>query len=307
MFDIIIVGGGPAGLTAAIYALRARKSVCLIERMSVGGQVGLTNKIENYPGFESISGFELAEKMFQQATNFGLKTVFAEITNYELEGEIKKITTHDGVFEAKAVILAMGAVARTLDIASEKEFAGRGVSYCATCDGNFYKDKTVAVVGGGNSSLSAVLYLANIAKKVYLVHRREIFRAEEVQVQKVMSLTKGENAKVEFIPNSAIIDLDGNQKVEKMTVENLQNNSKNEYNIGAVFVAIGRRPDTGYLQGIITMNDGGYIITDENMKTNIEGVYAAGDVREKGLKQIVTACSDGAIAATEIVSYLNKK
>ena len=307
MYDVLIVGGGPAGLTAAIYALRARKSVLLFEKLGPGGQVALTNKIENYPGFESITGPDLAMKMFDQAEKLGMEVVFADVTNYELEGDVKKIITPDGVYEGRAIVLALGATARQLDLQSEREFAGRGVSYCATCDGNFYKDKIVAVVGGGNSSLSAVLYLANIAKKVYLVHRRDTFNAEAVQVQKMYSLTEGENAKVTFLPDSVIKDLEGSGKVEKMIIENQKTKEISEFDIDGVFVAIGRRPDTGFLNGKINLDQGGQIITDENMQTNVAGVYAAGDVRSGSLKQIVTACSDGAIAASRIIAYLNKR
>lgn len=307
MYDIIIVGGGPAGMTAAIYALRARKKVLMIEKLVVGGQVAITSLIENYPGFESITGQDLSEKMFAQANKYGLETVYADVVDYDLNGEIKKVVTHEGTYEGKSVILALGASARTLDVASEKEFAGRGISYCASCDGNFYKDKVVAVVGGGNSSLGAVLYLVNLAKKVYLIHRRETFKAEEVQIQKVMNLTKEKDAKVEFIPNATIQDLEGNGKVESMIVEDLKTGATKEIAIDGVFVAIGRRPDTGFLQGMINLDEGGHIITDENMKTNIDGVYAAGDVRSGSLKQIVTAAADGAIAASRIVAYLNQR
>ena len=307
MYDIIIVGGGPAGMTAAIYALRARKKVLMIEKLVVGGQVAITSLIENYPGFESITGQDLSEKMFAQANKYGLETVYADVIDYDLKGETKKVVTHEGTYEGKSVILALGASARTLDVDSEKEFAGRGISYCASCDGNFYKDKVVAVVGGGNSSLGAVLYLVNLAKKVYLIHRRETFKAEEVQIQKVMTLTKGDNAKVEFIPNATIQDLEGNGKVESMIVEDLKTGATKEIAIDGVFVAIGRRPDTGFLQGMINLDEGGHIITDENMKTNIDGVYAAGDVRSGSLKQIVTAAADGAIAASRIIAYLNQR
>ena len=307
MYDIIIVGGGPAGMTAAIYALRARKKVLMIEKLVVGGQVAITSLIENYPGFESITGQDLSEKMFAQANKYGLETVYADVVDYDLKGETKKVVTHEGTYEGKSVILALGASARTLDVASEKEFAGRGISYCASCDGNFYKDKVVAVVGGGNSSLGAVLYLVNLAKKVYLIHRRETFKAEEVQIQKVMNLTKEKDAKVEFIPNATIQDLEGNGKVESMIVEDLKTGATKEIAIDGVFVAIGRRPDTGFLQGMINLDEGGHIITDENMKTNIDGVYAAGDVRSGSLKQIVTAAADGAIAASRIVAYLNQR
>lgn len=306
MYDIIIVGGGPAGLTAAIYALRARKTVLMIEKLVIGGQVALTTNIENYPGFEAISGMDLASKMFAQAEKYGLETVYDDVVDYDITGETKKVITPNAVYEGKTVILALGASARQLDIQSEKEFAGRGVSYCATCDGNFYKNKIVTVVGGGNSSLSAVLYLSNLASKIYLVHRRETFRAEEVEIQKVMSLTKGENPKVVFLPDSKIQDLEGNGKVESMIIENLKTGETQEFATDGIFVAIGRRPDTNFLQGTIDLDDGGYIITDANMQTKIKGVYAVGDVRSGSLKQIVSAASDGAIAATKIIEYLNK-
>lgn len=306
MYDIIIVGGGPAGLTAAIYALRARKTVLMIEKLVIGGQVALTTNIENYPGFEAISGMDLASKMFAQAEKYGLETVYDDVVDYDITGETKKVITPNAVYEGKTVILALGASARQLDIQSEKEFAGRGVSYCATCDGNFYKNKIVTVVGGGNSSLSAVLYLSNLASKIYLVHRRETFRAEEVEIQKVMSLTKGENPKVVFLPDSKIQDLEGNGKVESMIIENLKTGETQEFATDGIFVAIGRRPDTNFLQGTIDLDDSGYIITDANMQTKIKGVYAVGDVRSGSLKQIVSAASDGAIAATKIIEYLNK-
>lgn len=307
MYDIIIIGGGPAGLTASIYALRAKKSVLLIERMMVGGQVALTQHIENYPGFEMISGEELAMKMFNQAEKFGLKTVFTDVLDYDITGDIKKVKTAEGVFESKAIILAMGAVARQLDIASEKKFMGRGVSYCVTCDGNFYRDKVVAVVGGGNSSICEALYLANIAKKVYLIHRRDKFRAEDVQICKVNDLAKSSCSKIEILVNTVVQEIKGDSKVNGIVIRNVVDKTTKEIALDGVFVAIGRKPDTAILDGIIKLDESGYVLTDEDMKTNIEGVYSAGDVRKKGLKQIVTACSDGAISATEIVQWLNKK
>ena len=306
MYDIIIVGGGPAGLTASIYALRARKSVLLVEKMVIGGQVTQTDNIENYPGFESISGPELSMKMYEQAEKLGLKTVYSDVKSMQLEGDIKKVETFDGVFEAKAVILAMGAVARNLDIDSEREFRGKGVSYCATCDGNFYKNKVVAVVGGGNSSVGEALYLSNIASKVYLIHRREEFRAEKVVMQKVNEIAQT-TGKIEIITNSVVKDIEGNGKVESIILTNLAEKTENEIAVDGVFVAIGRKPDTGLLEGVIELDASGYIITDEEMKTNVKGVFAAGDVRKKGLKQIVTACSDGAIAGTEAIEMLNKR
>ena len=306
MYDIIIVGGGPAGLTAAIYALRARRSVLLVEKMVIGGQVTQTDNIENYPGFESISGPELSMKMYEQAEKLGLKTVYSDVKSMSLEGDVKKIETFDGAFESKAVILAMGAVARSLDIDSEREFRGKGVSYCATCDGNFYKNKVVAVVGGGNSSVGEALYLSNLASKVYLIHRREEFRAEKVVMQKVNEIAET-TGKIEIITNTVVKDIEGNGKVESIILTNLAEKTEKEIPVDGVFVAIGRKPDTALLEGVVELDPSGYIITNEEMYTNVKGVFAAGDVRKKGLKQIVTACSDGAIAATEAVEYINKK
>ena len=306
MYDIIIVGGGPAGLTAAIYALRARRSVLLVEKMVIGGQVTQTDNIENYPGFESISGPELSMKMYEQAEKLGLKTVYSDVKSMSLEGDVKKVETFDGAFESKAVILAMGAVARSLDIDSEREFRGKGVSYCATCDGNFYKNKVVAVVGGGNSSVGEALYLSNLASKVYLIHRREEFRAEKVVMQKVNEIAET-TGKIEIITNTVVKDIEGNGKVESIILTNLAEKTEKEIPVDGVFVAIGRKPDTALLEGVVELDPSGYIITNEEMCTNVKGVFAAGDVRKKGLKQIVTACSDGAIAATEAVEYINKK
>lgn len=306
MYDIIIVGGGPAGLTAAIYALRARRSVLLVEKMVIGGQVTQTDNIENYPGFESISGPELSMKMYEQAEKLGLKTVYSDVKSMSLEGDVKKVETFDGAFESKAVILAMGAVARSLDIDSEREFRGKGVSYCATCDGNFYKNKVVAVVGGGNSSVGEALYLSNLASKVYLIHRREEFRAEKVVMQKVNEIAET-TGKIEIITNTVVKDIEGNGKVESIILTNLAEKTEKEIPVDGIFVAIGRKPDTALLEGVVELDPSGYIITNEEMYTNVKGVFAAGDVRKKGLKQIVTACSDGAIAATEAVEYINKK
>ena len=306
MYDIIIVGGGPAGLTAAIYALRARRSVLLVEKMVIGGQVTQTDNIENYPGFESISGPELSMKMYDQAEKLGLKTVYSDVKSMKLEDDVKIVETFDGTFESKAVILAMGAVARSLDIDSEREFRGKGVSYCATCDGNFYKNKVVAVVGGGNSSVGEALYLSNIASKVYLIHRREEFRAEEVVMQKVNEIAET-TGKIEIVTNTVVKDIEGNGKVESLILTNLAEKTEKEIPVDGVFVAIGRKPDTGLLEGVVDLDESGYIITDEEMYTNVKGVFAAGDVRKKGLKQIVTACSDGAIAATEAIEYINKR
>jgi len=307
MVDLIIIGGGPAGLSASIYALRAKKSVLLIERMGLGGQVAMTTSIENYPGFELISGVELAEKMFSQAEKLGLKTVFTDVLEYDITGEIKRVKTHDGVFESKAILLCLGATARQLDVKNEKKFAGRGISYCATCDGNFYKGKTVAVVGGGDCSIDETLYLSNIVDKIYLIHRGNKFKNEDVDFQEIVNMSKKENPKVEILTNTIIQEIKGENKVEGIIVKNLLDKTEREINLNGIFVAVGRKPDTSLLNEVVDLDENGYILTDENMKTNIAGVYAAGDVRKKLLKQIVTACADGAIAVASMIPYLNSK
>ncbi len=304
MYDIIVIGGGPAGLTTAIYALRAKKKVLLIERYSPGGQVAQTGKIENYPGFKSIDGMELASLMFDQALSLGLETVFSDVLDYELLGKIKKVKTYDGEFEGKTIVLAIGAVARQLDVENEKKFIGRGVSYCATCDGNFFKDKEVAVVGGGNTSFEDCLYLSDIVKKIYLIHRRDEFRGDRHTLEKLYKLERDD--KIEFVLNSTIKELNGDTKLESIVVENKMDKTTREIKVDGLFVAIGRRPDTTLLQEKISIDENGYIITDENMQTNIDGVYAVGDVRKKRLRQIVTACSDGAIASVDIIDYISK-
>ena len=304
MYDIIIIGGGPAGLTASIYALHAKKSVLLIERYAPGGQVAQTGKIENYPGFKSIDGLELSNLMFEQASDLGLETIYTDVIKYDLLGKVKKVETYDGTFECKAVVLALGAVARQLDVENEKKFIGKGISYCATCDGNFFKDKNVAVVGGGNTSFEDCLYLADIVNKIYLIHRRDEFRGDKHTLLKLKEFEKV--GKIEFVLNSVVKALNGEDKLISVVVENKIDKTLREIFVDGLFVAIGRRPDTSLIQDIITLDENGYIITDENMRTNIDGVYAVGDVRQKRLRQIVTACSDGAISAVDIIDYISK-
>ena len=304
MYDIIIIGGGPAGLTASIYALRAKKSVLLIERYAPGGQVAQTGKIENYPGFKSIDGLELSNLMFEQVSDLGLETIYTDVIKYDLLGKVKKVETYDGTFECKAVVLALGAVARQLDVENEKKFIGKGISYCATCDGNFFKDKNVAVVGGGNTSFEDCLYLADIVNKIYLIHRRDEFRGDKHTLLKLKEFEKV--GKIEFVLNSVVKVLNGEDKLTSVVVENKIDKTLREIPVDGLFVAIGRRPDTSLIQDIITLDENGYIITDENMRTNIDGVYAVGDVRQKRLRQIVTACSDGAISAVDIIDYISK-
>ena len=299
VYDIIIVGGGPAGLTAAIYALMAKKSVLLLERLLPGGQVSQVLKIKNFPGFESVDGLTLAERMFSQAEGLGLETRYADVLEYSLEGEIKTLITTDGNFSSKCVILSLGAVAKELNVKDEKKFVGRGLSYCATCDGNFFAGKTVAIVGGDNSMVEDALYLAGVAKRVYVIHRHSKLEATPA----LEALEKSE--KVVFLTNSQVTQLIGEVSLEKIEVQNKVTKEKSLLEIDGLFVALGKRPDTSLLKSV-KLDENGYILTDENMHTNIDGVYAAGDIRRKKLRQIVTACADGAIAGTEAIEYLSR-
>ncbi len=295
MYDIIIIGGGPAGLTAGIYAAEANKKVLILEKMWAGGQTANINNITNYPGFESVNGYELTEKMKNQAKNAGAEFKKEEVVFCNLLGETKIVKTHKAEYCAKCVIIACGAYAKPLDLKNEKEFLGRGVSYCATCDGSFFKDKTVAVVGGGNSSMDDCIYLSNLANKIYLIHRRDVFTASEKLLNKVKVLEE-EGEKIQKITNSVVTELVGNEKLEKIKVLNKSTNQENYINVDGLFVAIGRKPDTEIFLGQVELDEKGFIKTNENMETNIPNVYAVGDVRVTPLRQIVTACSDGAVA-----------
>ena len=299
MYDIIIIGGGPAGLTAGIYAGQAGKKTLILEKVLAGGQTAQINNITNYPGFLSVNGYELSESMKQQAVNSGVEFKREEVVSATLNGEIKTIKTHKGEYTAKNVIIATGAFARELEVEGEKKYLGKGLSYCATCDGNFFKDKIVAVVGGGNSSMDDCIYLSNIAKKVYLIHRRDEFRSSENMTNKVKALAIDGN--VEIITNSVITKINGNEVLESVDIFNKQDGTTKTLNVDGLFVAIGRKPDTEIFAGDLELNDGGYIKTDERMRTSIKNVYAVGDVRNTPLKQIVTACSDGAIAVNTII------
>lgn len=305
MYDSIIIGAGPAGLTASIYALRARKKVLMLERMIPGGQVAMTNLIENYPGFERIAGIELATKMFEQATKLGLEIVYTDVLEYDLTGTVKKVRTHNGTFEAKTILLCLGAYAKQLEVENEQKYVGKGISYCATCDGNFFKDKTVAIIGGGKTSIEDTLYLYDIAKQIYVIHRRDTFKCEEDTLNKVKMLSELPDSKVKIILNSVVTELNGGDKLESIVIENKEKKTFEDLKVDGLFVAIGRKPDTDLLKGVLELDSSGYIITDEDMKTNINGVFAAGDVRHKTLRQIVTACADGAIASISINTYIS--
>lgn len=295
-YDLIIIGGGPAGLTAAVYALRGGLSVLIVEHEASGGQMLKTHKIENYPGFESVAGYELATSMLRQTESLGCEFKYDEVKSVQLNGKIKKIEFSNGdELETENIIIATGARPKTLNVAGEKEFTGRGVSYCATCDGNFYKGKKVVVAGGGNTAVYDAVFLSNIAAKVYLVHRRRELRADKVLVE---SLKLKEN--VVFLFDSVIERIIGNDKLNSVSVKNVLNNRIKVLSVDGIFIAIGQSPQSE-LFASVNKDDYGYIITDSDMKTNSDGVYAIGDVRAKSLRQIVTACADGAIAASAII------
>ena len=301
VYDMIIIGGGPAGYTAALYAARAGLDVTVIEKMSVGGQMTLTGEIENYPGFdEGVDGFTLGEKMRVGAERYGAVTEYGEVIKLELTPKVKKIFTADKEYFSKTVVIATGAEPRELGIEQERELTGRGVHYCAHCDGRFYKDKTVAVVGGGNSAVSDALYLSRFAKKVYLIHRRDSLRATKIYHA---PLKEAEN--IEILFNSALSKLTAEKRLQKITVTNTLNNESQEIECDGVFISIGRRPSTELVSNALKLDSNGYIIADESTKTSVEGVYAAGDVRTKTLRQIVTAVSDGAVAAHHAEEYIS--
>lgn len=289
MYDLIIVGAGPAGLTSALYALRANKKVLILEARCYGGQIINANVIENYPGIDRISGFDFATNLYNQVLKLG------GIIKYEIVNKIEKdkiVITNKSKYEGKAVIIATGAINRKLNIDNEEKLIGKGVSYCATCDGNLYKDKVVAVVGGGNTALEDALYLADIVNKVYLIHRREEFRGE----RKYLNELKNKH-NVDFVLNTEVEKINGSEKLESIIIKNKQNESK-ELKIDGLFIAIGQIPNNEAFSDIVDIDDNGYIKTLDGVHTKTEGIYVAGDTRVKDLRQLTTAVSDGSIAAT---------
>ena len=299
-YDMVIIGAGPAGYTAALYAARAGLTVVVLEKLSAGGQMALTTQIDNYPGFaDGIDGFELAERMQQQAERFGAKTELAEVTAVRLEGRIKEIETSEGTFYGKTVVVCTGANPRELGIPGEKALVGRGVNYCAACDGMFYKGKTVVVVGGGNSAAADALLLSRIAKKVILVHRRDTLRATKVYHEPLMNAPN-----VEFVWNSTVSGLRSGDKLNGVTLRDVNTGAETVISCDGLFLSIGRAPATALVQGQLRLDDAGYIVADESTRTNLPGVFAVGDVRTKTLRQVVTAVADGAMAVHYAEEYL---
>lgn len=297
-YDIIVVGGGPAGLAAAIYARRALKKVLIIEKNAFGGQIIASPKVENYPGFEEISGIDLGERMFSQAKKLGVESLYGEVTKITKEDNVFKIIVKNTEYFSSVVIYASGASPRSLGILNEDKYLGSGLSYCATCDGAFFKNKIVCVVGGGNTAIDDALYLSNLCQKVYVVHRRDTFRAEPV---KVAILKEKEN--VELIMNAIVKEIKGDDLV-KSIVLNVADQNK-ELDVNGVFVAIGHIPNTKIIEDLIPLNSNGYALTNLDLETPIAGFYVAGDVREKQVRQLTTATNDGTIAAVMACEYLN--
>lgn len=299
--DIAIIGGGPAGLTAGLYAARGGASVTLYEELFPGGQIAKTPLVENYPGFpDGVVGYEVGSLIQKQAEKFGLKVEYAGATGLFLEENPKRILLPDREDTAKAVILCMGAHARSLGIPREDELMGAGISYCATCDGAFFKEKAVAVVGGGDTAVSDALYLSRFCTSVTIVHRRDEFRAAAVLVEKARTIPN-----IHFATSCIPLNLLGEKYVEGLEIMDLKTSVPRVLPVSGVFVAVGITPQSALVKGVVNMNEGGSILTDELMKTNIPGVYAAGDIRNTPLRQVITACADGAVAATSALEFMS--
>ncbi len=301
MFDVIIIGAGPAGLSAAIYASRAGLDCLILESTMYGGQITSTPEVENYPSVKKIAGWELADNLYQQAISFGAEFNFEEVKSIIDDGQLKTVITAENAYVTKTVIIANGAKRKHLGIDGEDDLSGKGISYCAYCDGSFFKDRTVCVCGGGNTALEDALYLSNICKNVYLIHRRNEYRAQKHLID---SVNRTENIKpiLSYIP----LKISGEKSVESITLKHVETNEELTIETDAVFVCIGLLPENKIFSEVVELDENGYIIADETCKTSCDGIFAAGDTRTKELRQIVTAASDGAVAATAALSYINQ-
>lgn len=292
-YDVVIIGGGPAGLTAGIYTARARLSSLLIEKMAAGGLIVNAGLVENYPGFpQGINGLELAEAMNKQAAKFGLETLLAEVTGLELKGKQKIVKTSEGDITTKVVIIASGSDRAKLGVPGEEEFTGRGVAYCAICDAAFYRDLPVAVVGGGNAAMNEALELSKFASRVAVIHRRQELRATRILQEQAFA-----EPKIEFLWNTVVEAIEGEKVVKRLRLRNVLNGEKSVLDISGIFVAVGFKPNTDYLKGVLSLDANGAIITNERMETEVPGIFAAGDIRSSAIRQVIAAAGDGAVAA----------
>ncbi|WP_270661037.1 thioredoxin-disulfide reductase [Streptococcus anginosus] len=301
MYDTIIIGAGPAGMTAALYAARSNLKVALLERGIPGGQMNNTSDIENYPGYANISGPELAEKMFEPLENLGVEHLFGSVEKIEHQGAIKKVFTEDEVLETKTLIIATGAFHRHLGVPGEEELNSRGVSYCAVCDGAFFRDEDLLVVGGGDSAVEEAVFLTRFAKTVTIVHRRDELRAQKLLQERAFA-----NEKIHFIWDSVVKEIKGDKRVSSVMVENVKTGEVSECKFGGVFIYVGLDPVSEFVKDLGITNEAGWIVTDNHMKTAISGIYAVGDVREKDLRQVTTAVGDGAVAGQEVYKYITE-
>ena len=304
-FEIAVIGGGPAGLTAAVYAARAGHTVTILEGAACGGQMLLAHEIENYPGFTKIAGYALADQMMEQANSLGVSITYAQVDSVTKEDDHFTVLCGSKAYTASAVIIAAGAKHRTLDVPGETEFIGRGVSYCAVCDGRFFAGKDVAVVGGGNTALGDAIYLSNICNSVTLIHRRDTFRADRILVQRMEAI-----GNIRTVMNARVTKIEGDQRIQSLNLVSVADNAMSQpmvLHADGVFIAVGNVPDLAMLSGIdgVQFDNGGYLVTDERCRSNVPGLFVAGDVRAKNLRQIATAVADGAIAGTEAAEYLD--
>ena len=299
MKDIIIVGGGPAGLVSALYAGRAQLDALMIEKQFQGGQMVTTNEVENYPGFVDITGSDLANIMYVHAKKFGGTMEYKEVLDIQVDGDIKKVITDTEIYESKVVILSMGAKPRKLGLEREDELGGRGISYCATCDGGFFRNKIVSVVGGGDTAVEDALHLSRIAEKVYLISRGDTLTANKVAQEKLFKTNN-----IEIVWDSIVTKLYGDNKLEQIQVANNKTNKTVELEMNGLFVAVGSTPSTELVENLVELDKNGYIIADESCKTSVEGIFAIGDIRTKSVRQVLTAAADGAVSIYEAEKYL---
>ncbi|MGC0310580.1 thioredoxin-disulfide reductase [Streptococcus sp. CL9.43] len=301
MYDTIIIGAGPAGMTAALYAARSNLKVALIEGGLPGGQMNNTSDIENYPGYANISGPELAEKMFEPLENLGVEHLYGFVKDIENHDDVKKVITDDEKFETRTVIVATGSKHRLLGVPGEEELNSRGVSYCAVCDGAFFRDQDLLVVGGGDSAVEEAIFLTQFAKSVTIVHRRDELRAQRVLQDRAFA-----NDKINFIWDSVVKEIKGENRVESVVIENVKTNQVTEHAFGGVFIYVGLDPVSDFTKDLQIQDESGWIVTDDHMKTSVAGVFAVGDVRQKDLRQVTTAVGDGAIAGQEAYKYITE-